>query len=430
MRSVVARIVFYAMAHRGDVFPYVPIASELARRGHDVTYVVPREFHPLFASEPFRCVHSGTDFSPVALDEHGAYIARWGMRFGGTFVLRLYFGTFTIPHLDALFEAIDAEVASADLLVSHPAAALVGAMACERRDVPWIAADLFPMLVPTACAPPAGMPDLGRRANRALWRAGRSPRLGFATSGNDFKAFRTRLGLATSESWNVVDARLSPHLNLGLVSPHYVQAQPDWPENYRLVGFTPWAGPDHGAIPDVVSAFLTSGPSPVIVTLGTSGASARPEVFLQVAAALDAIGQRGLFLTSNEAIADRVSAGGISRAHGVWPFVPLSPLLEHAAAVVQSGAHGTNALTLTAGLPSVIVPCLFDQVWHARRQAELGTGVWVRRQRDLAPAVERVVGDHAMADRARDLGALIGNEDGTRNACDEVEAFLGHKLDV
>ena len=56
-----ARIVFHSMAHRGDVFPYVPIASELCRRGHDVTYVVPREFHPLFASEPFRCVHSGTD---------------------------------------------------------------------------------------------------------------------------------------------------------------------------------------------------------------------------------------------------------------------------------------------------------------------------------------------------------------------------------
>lgn len=425
-----ARIVFYAMAHRGDVFPYVPIASELARRGHSVTYVVPREFHPLFASEPFRCVHSGTDFSPVALDEHGAYIARWGMRFGGTFVLRLYFGTFTIPHLDALFGAIDAEVADADLLVSHPAAALVGAMACERRDVPWITGDLFPMLVPTAFAPPAGMPDLGRRVNRALWRAGRSPRLGFATSGNDFKAFRSRLGLPTRESWNVVDARMSPHLNLGLVSPHYVQAQPDWPENYRLVGFTPWAGPEHGAISDDVSAFLASGPAPVVVTLGTSGASARPEVFLQVADALDAIGKRGLFLTSNAAIAKRVSAGGISRAHGVWPFVPLAPLLERATAVVQSGAHGTNALTLAAGLPSVIVPCLFDQLWHARRQAELGTGIWVRRQRDLASAVAHAVGDVALAANARDLGGPIRAEDGTTNACDEIEAFLGRKVDA
>ena len=36
-----ARIVVHSMAYRGDVFPYVPIASELARRGHDVTFVVP-----------------------------------------------------------------------------------------------------------------------------------------------------------------------------------------------------------------------------------------------------------------------------------------------------------------------------------------------------------------------------------------------------
>lgn len=160
-----SRIVLYSMAHRGDVFPYVPIASELSRRGHDVTYVVPREFPPLFAAEPFRCVHSGTDFSPVALDEHGEFIARWAKILGGAGVLRLYFGKFTVTHLGALFEAIDAELADADLLVSHPAASLVGAMSCQRRGIPWIVGDLFPMLVPTASSPPAGMPNLGRRVN-------------------------------------------------------------------------------------------------------------------------------------------------------------------------------------------------------------------------------------------------------------------------
>ena len=47
------KIVVYSMAHRGDVFPFVPIASELVRRGHDVTFVVPRDFHPVLAAEPF-----------------------------------------------------------------------------------------------------------------------------------------------------------------------------------------------------------------------------------------------------------------------------------------------------------------------------------------------------------------------------------------
>lgn len=419
-----SRIVFHSMAHRGDVFPYVPIASELCRRGHDVTYVVPREFHPLFSAEPFRCVHSGTDFSPVALDEHGAFIARWGMRVGGAGVLRLYFGRFTVPHLDELFEAIDAELAGADLLVSHPAAALVGAMSCERRGLPWIVGDLFPMLVPTATAPPAGMPDLGRRANGAMWRLGRSRIVDPLTSRRGFVKFRRALGLSTDSSWNVVDSRLSPHRNLGLASRHYVDAAADWPANYDLVGFTSWPGPDGGRLPDDVEAFLADGAPPVVVTLGTSGASARPEVFEQVAAVLDELGTRGVFLTSNEAIADRVRAAGVGQRHGVWPFVPLAPLLPRACGLVQSGAHGTNALALEAGLASVIVPCMFDQLWHARRQSDLGSGIWVRRDRDLSAALRRLLTDASLGERARELGAKIGAEHGITTACDEIEVFL------
>lgn len=422
------RIVFHSMAHRGDVFPYVALAAELGRRGHDVTYVVPREFHPGFAGEPFRCVHSGTDLSPRVLDGYGDYLARWGTRFGGALTLRLYYGTLTVPHLDELYAAVEAEVAGADLLVSHPAATVIGAMACERHDVPYAVGDLFPMLLPTAEAPPSGLPDLGRRANRLVWRAARSPRLGRFSSADAFVAFRRRLGLTTPDGWNVVDARLSPHLNLGLASPHYVEARPDWPPGYRLVGFPRWTGTGGGTLPDEVRAFLDTGPAPVLVTLGTSGASARPEVFEQAAAALAAVGQRGLFLTSNDEVTARVrravaGSGGPDR-HCVWPFVPLEAVLPRVRGVVHSGAHGTNAMTLAAGLPSVVVPCLFDQRWHAQRQEALGTGVWARRPRRLAGAVERLVTDDGLAARARSLGRLMAAEDGTAAACDAIEAFL------
>jgi UDP:flavonoid glycosyltransferase YjiC (YdhE family) len=412
------------MAHRGDVFPYVPIAAELSRRGHEVTYVVPREFHPQLSGEQFRCVHSGTDFSPIELDDCGPFIARWGNRLGGAMLLRLYFGRFTVPHLPALFEAIDHELANADVLVSHPAASIVGAMSCERRGLPWIVGDLFPMLVPTSNAPPAAMPNLGKRVNKALWRLGGSRVVDPFTSRRDFVKFRKGLGLDTSRDWNVVDARLSPYRNLGLASRHYVHIQPDWPANYDLVGFTSWHGPDGGHLPADVVAFLADGPPPVIVTLGSSGASARPEVFEQVAAFLDQVGERGVFLTSNEVITDRVRAAGVGPPHGVWPFVALEPLLPHARALVQSGAHGTNALALEAGIPSVIVPSMFDQQWHARRQEQLGTGIWARRQRDLPNALRRLLNDASMADRAHELATKMQSEHGVTAACDEIEAFL------
>ena len=48
-----SKIVVLSMAYRGDVFPYVPVATELCRRGHQVTFVVPREFHKELAAEPF-----------------------------------------------------------------------------------------------------------------------------------------------------------------------------------------------------------------------------------------------------------------------------------------------------------------------------------------------------------------------------------------
>jgi UDP:flavonoid glycosyltransferase YjiC (YdhE family) len=413
------------MAYRGDVFPYVPIASELSRRGHDVTFVVPLEFHPSFADEPFRCVHSGTDFGPVALDEHADYVARWGMPFGGALLLRLYFGVFTIPHLDEMFTAIDDEIAHADLLFAHPAAAVVGAMACEQRGVPWVVGDLFPMLIPTATAPPAGIPNLGPKVNRVLWRAARSSRLDRISYSGAFKDYRRRLGLPAPDDWNVIDARLSPRKNVGLMSRHYLDAADDWPDSYELVGFTPWAGPDDGRLADDVVDYLAAGDAPVVVTLGTSAASAKPEVFGRVADALDRAGERGIFLTSNTGIAQRLEREiGPSSEHGIWPFVPLEPLLGHCRAIVHSGAHGTNALALGAGIPSVILPCLYDQRWHAQRQQELGTGIWARRLRDLDPAIDRAVRDEKLATTARDFAARLATEHGTARACDAIEATL------
>lgn len=420
-----ARVVVYSMAYRGDVFPYVPIASELARAGHDVRFVVPREFHPLFAGEPFRCVHSGTDFGPVALDEHAAYVDRWGTRMGGAMLLRLYFGQFTVPHLDALFEAIDHELADADLLVSHPAAAVVGAMSAERRGLPVIVGDLFPMLVPSEHVAMAGTPYLGRRVNRAILRLPTSRLVDPVTCAGGFRAFRNKLGLS-NDGWDVLSARLSPTTNLGLMPSAYIDRQPDWPETYRLVGFTPWEGPGGGRLDDATEAFLDAGPPPVVVTLGTSAASARPEVFDAAVSALDGAGARGVFLTSNAELADRVDALAGDR-HLVRPFAPLAPLLRRSRAIVHSGAHGTNALALLAGVPSVVVPCLFDQVWHARRQQELGTGVWVRRRRQLPAAIAAVLGARGEEhrDRARAFADRIAHEDGVGATVAEVAAVLG-----
>ena len=418
-----AKIVVLSMAYRGDVHPYVPIASELSRRGHDVTFVVPREFHSELEFEPFRCVHSGSDFGPVELNKHGEWLARWGMRFGGIRLLELYLGHFTVPHLAPMFQAIHDELDGADLLFCHSTAGIVGAMAAEKLDVPWISGDLFPMLIPTSTASPApNVPSMGPRLNRMTWRIARSTRPNRFSSASELAAFRRHLGLDAKRS-SVIDLRISPHANLGMVSPHYLPPAPDWPTNYALTGFTHWENAG-ATMPGGLDDFLDAGETPLLVTLGTLAASVHPERFRAAVEAADRRGARTVSLCSTVENAHALRSSVESPNHFVASFAPLSRVLPRVRGVVHSGSHGTNSMSLAAGLPSVVMPSIFDQVWHARRQAQLGTGIHAPKGRDLDAAIGSLLDDPTYSERAADLAESLSTEDGRGTAVQRIEAFL------
>jgi len=287
--------------------------------------------------------------------------------------------------------------------------------------VPWVSGDLFPMTRPTAARPPPGFPNLGARANRALWRVGESKVGAPLTAEREMAAFRRTKGLDDTQK-SPVTAMCSPFLNLDLTSPHYVPPEPDWAGNRKMTGFSNWTGPDGGRIGEDVDAFLDDGEPPVLITLGTSGANAK--AFEAALEALDRRGMRGMFLTSTDEIRDRLGQLNSSASHGIWTFVPIASVLDRCSAVVQSGAHGTNALTLTAGLPSVIVPTLFDQLWHAKRQEELGTGIHAKRPRDVGGALDRLLEDDSMRRAAEAFGQKLSAEDGVGSAADALEDYL------
>jgi rhamnosyltransferase subunit B len=424
-----ARIVVYAIAYRGDVLPYAPIAAELARRGHEVTFVAPAELHPVVAAPGVGLVDADAgEMTPSGLDAYGDYCARWGKVASGAMLLPLFFRRLTVPRVDALLAAIDPVAEGADLLVSHPGAAPIASMPFERRDIPWVVADLFPMLTPTADRPPEGLVPFrtgtstaARAFHRTAWRVADSAPTRWGLGERRLLETRAGLGLPTA-GWHVMDHRLGPHGNLVLVSPQYFPPASDWGDDYPFVGFTPWTTAAD-ALPPEVGEFLAAGPPPVLVCLGTSAASAAPEVFDRAAAALDALGLRGLYLASNAAIAAR-----LGDRPGVWPFVPVGPVLPHVQGVVQAGAHGMNSLVLAAGKPSALVPALFDQLWHARRHEVLGTGTRVRgrvTEAKLRAAIGTML-DARTVRTAREFGARLAAEDGVGTACDVIESHLAH----
>jgi UDP:flavonoid glycosyltransferase YjiC (YdhE family) len=100
------------------------------------------------------------------------------------------------------------------------------------------------------------------------------------------------------------------------------------------------------------------------------------------------------------------------------------------AAVVHHGGAGTTAEGLRAGVPSVIVPFLFDQPFWGARIAALGLGPDPIPQKKLtagllARAITTAVTDSAMLQRAAQFGAAIRAEDGVGNAVKAIERILG-----
>ena len=105
-------------------------------------------------------------------------------------------------------------------------------------------------------------------------------------------------------------------------------------------------------------------------------------------------------------------------------FAPLAPVLARCQMAVISGSLGTIGATLAAGVPVVVVPQLYDQVWHGQRAEKLGIGVLVKRTEDVPAAVARVQADRGYAERARELGRAMAAEDEALALADAVESVL------
>ena len=407
-------------AYLGDVAPYIPVARRLVERGHDVTFLAPAGFSDVLAGEPFSHALYPLDFSSAAMhrDPEHERLMRHPYRNAprlGRYWMRVSFGVDPDAVRRALLDALD----GADVVVTHPTmASVVGAVA-EHLEVPFVCGQLFPMMVPTAhWTPPLGSrsPDLGHPLNRLAWRFLReATKLGFYD--RELNELRTSLGLDPLRGVALV-AWMRAVRTVMLVSPHYYgSGAPDWPP-VTWGGFSVWDGPT-GAVDPEVDAFVDAGDAPVLVTLGTSAASGAGTQFAAIAEGLDAMGLRSLLL-----VGDPANLTSLRGRKGAFTFAPITRVLPRCRVAVISGALGALAAALSAGVPVVVVPQLFDQVWHGRRVEELGVGIHARRPRDVAAAVARIEADPGYRVRADALAAAMAGEDGAGALVDAVETVV------
>lgn len=415
-----ARVVVTSGCYLGDVAPYVEPANRLVERGHDVTYCVPTGFHDLLAGERFSLARYGLDLSVRAFHADPLHQRLMQHPFRNQTRLARYwiergFTGDPAAATHSLLAALD----GADVVLSHPTFAYPVVPVARSLGVRVVIGHLFPMLVPTSERTPAlGWPgvNLGAPLNRVSWKA-MALGSGLLMGDRVTNEHRRRFGLRPRRG-NVMLAWDEADRVVTLLSRHYAGPEPhDWDAG-TMVGFSHWPGPPRPTDP-AVDAYVDAGEPPVLVCLGSSAASGAADAFRTMADGIEALGLRPLLLVGNEENADALRG-----RPGVFAFAPIAPLLPRCRVAVVSGGLGTLAAALTAGVPTVVVPQLFDQVWHGARVARLGVGEMVLRTANVAKAVATIERDPGYAERARALAAAMAGEDGAGALVDAVESVL------
>lgn len=202
---------------------------------------------------------------------------------------------------------------------------------------------------------------------------------------------------------------------------------PDWPQSAQVCGF--WRLPQPQWQPSAaLQAFLQAGPPPLYIGFGSMTSSDAAQLTATVKAAVRLTGQRALLASGwgGLAVGEAADDDDAERFFHLEQ-APHDWLFPRVAVAVHHGGAGTSGAALAAGIPSVVLPFGYDQSFWAHCLAQRGVAPPALARAGLQPealaAAIRQAGTPAMRAAARALGQRIGQEDGVRNAVDQLEAW-------
>lgn len=418
------RIVFTPWGSFGDLHPYLAVALEVKRRGHDVLVATSEVYRQKVEGEGLRFHSVRPDMSQF-LENPELMKSVMHARRGPEYIVR----NIMMPALRDSFEDVLEVAADADLLISH-AAMYSTPLVAEVLQKRWLSVALQPAVFFSTQDPPY-FPLVG-------WVTRMSPfwaRMVFSLINRltrrwvaPWHKFRTELKLPASSKNPIMQGQFSPFGTLALFSPAFAAPQPDWPVHTVAAGFAFYDKLDASSagLPAELENFLNAGDPPVVFTLGSS-AVFDPGSFYDVSAeAAHRLGIRAILLAGPE-FRKRIPLQPNNTLH-IAEYAPYSALFPRAAAIVHQGGVGTTAQALRAGKPVLVMPYSHDQPDNAARIKRLGAGLSIGRNRytvsRVSASLSQLLRSASMATRAKEIAKQISLENGATAAADAIEQSL------
>jgi UDP:flavonoid glycosyltransferase YjiC (YdhE family) len=417
------QITILALGSRGDVLPCVALAEILRAAGHGVRLATFENFAGMVTGRDLDLVPVRGDAQAILANDAGQALAESGQSaIRMALAVMRSFGRLASGIAQDLMPLLSAPT---DLILNQLPGGLYGLELSEKLGVPMLALAVIP-LIPTRALPLMAFPYRpgwpGRYNLWTYWLGYQLVWQGFRPAINRWR--QADLGLPPAP-WGGQPYlfRDGPVPVLLGVSPQVVARPPDWGGHVHLTGYWFPRAPDWSP-PRALLRFLDTGPPPVFVGFGSMSLRDPARTLDVVLEALAQIGRRGIVHAGWGGLAGHDLPGEVYAID----YAPYDWLFPRMAAVVHHGGSGTTAFALRAGVPSLVVPFLFDQFYWGRRVHELGAGSPPLPYKklttgSLAEAIRRATGDPLIGHSAAQIGAAIRRENGLQRAVELVESY-------
>jgi UDP:flavonoid glycosyltransferase YjiC (YdhE family) len=418
------KISILALGSTGDILPLAALGKGLQQAGHRVRLVSFENYREAAASRDM-------EFHPVRGDGQALTLSAGGLNrsAGSQNVLKTWLGvrkTFGAQAEEYARAFSSPDLGDSDLIINQLPGGLFGMDLAEKLNVPMLLAAVIPM-ARTRDRPMVPFPDwlsFFPGYNRLTYRAAES--LVWAAFRRVINRWRVEVLQLPRKTYRNQFSELGtihyPILN-GF-SPAVVPRPEDWGDNIHLTGWW-FPEPREWSPPRELVRFLEAGPAPVFIGFGSMPLPEPAETLGVILESLQktrmrAVLHRGWGGLEGDALPPSIH---------IIDYAPYDWLFPRMAALVHHGGSGTTGFALRSGIPSLVIPFVFDQFFWGKRVYQLGAGpqpIPITRLTEdkLTVAIQEMIHNPVLKQRARDLGEEIAGEIGVQNAVEIIDRYL------
>jgi UDP:flavonoid glycosyltransferase YjiC (YdhE family) len=419
------KITILTVGSRGDIQPFIALAIALKTAGYQVTVATHDNFAFDVSQHQLDFIALGSDVQALMSSEKGKKFAQES---SNPFKMIKAYGEMLQPFLIEAMETSFQACQGSELIIANIATTFWADQIAQQLHIPLLAGVLQP-ISPTGDFPCIFLPpklNLGRWLNYLthhifriiLWQI-------YHPSYNQWRKQKFNLSLLKfwQDTWSNMEKRNIPYIYA--YSSHIVPKPSDWKDNCHITGYWFLESESNYQPPAEVVDFLADGKPPVYIGFG-SMTGEKPEQMTDIALkALKKSGQRGILSTGWGGISNVDLPDNILKIESI----PHDWLFPQMCAIVHHGGAGTTSAALKAGIPSVIIPFIADQIFWGYQTAKLGIASPPIPKHQLtieklSQAISLVITDEKIRQKAQELGVKIRSENGQQQVINLLKSYI------